>query len=278
MADFAQFAFKDEVSGAQVIPPEICYVQNVNIKAKEIIKDKEDDNGESDHLHKHGLGDLFFSPYHVENTLRLLIVGHNPSEKSWQRGHYYANPANRMWSLLRLAKIVPSTFIHDNDIDCPSKCGVGFTDLMTGIPETKSSTFSLGDIAKWKKSLYHRIESHVIRVSRNLNMSLVQSCPKVIAFAGVRQWKALFPPNYNFKSDASATSSMDDFLIHDHGTKRKYPQLEEENQLLSEKSTFGVQSVRPPDWPKALGSCKVFVLPSSSGAAALVRPDIINAN
>lgn len=27
--------------------------------------------------------------------LRLIIVGHNPSEHAWKSGHYYSNPSNR---------------------------------------------------------------------------------------------------------------------------------------------------------------------------------------
>eukprot|EP01036_Dinobryon_divergens_P026111 gene26111-34719_t len=242
-------------------------------KQKNIINDKVrkdevlDNNGTNQ---KYGLEDLFFSPFQLENVLRLLIVGHNPSEKSWQRGHYYANPANRMWNLLRVANIVPSTFIHENDVDCPSECGVGFTDLMSGIPETKSSSFTFSDTTKWKKSLYNRIESHVLRVSKIMSKSLIDSCPKVIAFAGVKQWKALFPPNYNFHVNLSS-SNIEDFIIHEAGTKRKYQLFGEGDKASSEKSIFGVQRIRPPDWPKALSSCVVFVLPSSSGAAALTN-------
>lgn len=44
---------------------------------------------------------LYKSPtQQYERPLRLLIVGQNPSEMSWTLKHHYANPANRMWSLL----------------------------------------------------------------------------------------------------------------------------------------------------------------------------------
>jgi len=39
--------------------------------------------------------------------LRLIIVGHNPSEHAWRTGHYYSNPNNRMWPLLIASGIAP---------------------------------------------------------------------------------------------------------------------------------------------------------------------------
>lgn len=32
---------------------------------------------------------------------RLLLIGHNPSDHAWHSGHFYSNPTNRMWPLLR---------------------------------------------------------------------------------------------------------------------------------------------------------------------------------
>ena len=70
------------------------------------------------------------SPGEPEWPLRLIVVGHNPSEKAWELGHYYANPSNRMWKLLSAAGIVPPGLVASDDDDCPIKCGVGFTDVV----------------------------------------------------------------------------------------------------------------------------------------------------
>lgn len=74
------------------------------------------------HLHR--------SPGEPEWPLRVIIIGHNPSEKAWELGHYYGNPSNRMWKLLSAAGIVPPNFTASNDDDCPITCGVGFTDVV----------------------------------------------------------------------------------------------------------------------------------------------------
>jgi G:T/U-mismatch repair DNA glycosylase len=63
--------------------------------------------------------------------LRLVLVGHNPSAAAWRDGHYYSNPSNRMWSLLRNVKIIPEGYTAKDDDRCPSTCGIGFTDLVS---------------------------------------------------------------------------------------------------------------------------------------------------
>lgn len=65
-----------------------------------------------------------------EWPLRVIIVGHNPSEKAWELGHYYGNPSNRMYKLLSTAGIIPPDFTASNDGDCPITSGVGFTDVV----------------------------------------------------------------------------------------------------------------------------------------------------
>jgi TDG/mug DNA glycosylase family protein len=74
-----------------------------------------------------GLVEKFGNP---ERPLRLILVGHNPSAAAWSAGHYYANPSNRMWSLLGGAGIIPADFSALDDGRCPAMCGIGFTDLV----------------------------------------------------------------------------------------------------------------------------------------------------
>lgn len=40
--------------------------------------------------------------HHSERPLRLLLVGHNPSDHAWGSGFAYSNPSNRMWKVLEV--------------------------------------------------------------------------------------------------------------------------------------------------------------------------------
>lgn len=70
------------------------------------------------------------------SPLRLVFVGHNPSEHAWRSGHYYSNPSNRMWRVLATTGIAPLDAgpLHDDAL--PQSRGVGFTDVGAGQPGT----------------------------------------------------------------------------------------------------------------------------------------------
>jgi hypothetical protein len=74
--------------------------------------------------------------HYPERRLRLLIVGHNPSDHAWKTGYSYSNPTNRMWMLLAgtlsphsWEGIVPSTARITEQNTMPYIHGVGFTSI-----------------------------------------------------------------------------------------------------------------------------------------------------
>ncbi|RYH17608.1 hypothetical protein EON65_28360 [archaeon] len=260
--DLSQFAFKGSTAGvtkastsSDVIdltespPPKrpleelLGFVEGQNKKKKRQVAATK---GKAEHsaAAAKGLGEMYCTPGTEEKRLRLLIIGHNPSHQAWTKGHYYANPSNRMWPLLTKAGIVPSHFNANSDLLCPSVCGVGFTDVMFGVGETDSSLFSDEALRACTAPFFARLVAHCHRVrnnhhsnSSNSNSSSAEDAaaysPLILAFAGVRQWRCLFPPSSKWET------------------------------------RFGLQTNRPPNWPPELASSQVFLLPSTSGAAAM---------
>lgn len=216
------------------------------------------------------LREKYCSPNGMEIPLRLLIVGHNPSEKSWIKGHYYANPSNRMWPILRECGIVPASYTCESDDICPSELGIGFTDLGTGYCETDSSNINDRIVRGWTKSLYSRIEDHMERCRSNLSPQPdIPVHPRIIAFAGVRQWKAQFANNF-FTSKKK--SSADDGILSSEDMPTSSPppkRRKKEPQNEAHVFAYGIQTVRPTNWPISLKDVEVYVMPSTSGAAAM---------
>lgn len=52
---------------------------------------------------------------HVKAGLNLLFVGFNPSLKSGETGHHYANPNNRFWSILYRAGLTERKLKPEED-------------------------------------------------------------------------------------------------------------------------------------------------------------------
>jgi len=172
--------------------------------------------------------------------LRLIIVGHNPSETAWNQGHYYANPTNWMWRILRDIELAPAQDIRgpEDDKKMPTLVGVGFTDVGAGHPGTNSSKFTSANFSEWRQPFFDRLSQHAQRAAETLGC-VCGSCgfPSVVAFSGKRQFSELF---------------------------KKKP---------SKCIALGRQSIVPTDWPFPLDKTEVWVMPSTSGAAAMGREE-----
>lgn len=145
---------------------------------------------------KGGLPEIYKTAGERERPLRVLFVGHNPSDAAWRAGHYYANPSNRFWRLLRESRMIPASFTCENDGDLPHLCGYGFTDLGTGIPGTKSRAFAATVLHSWRASLYERLQAHAERSG---------APPKIVAFTGKRQFQELL---FDYGSKPTVTCGL----------------------------------------------------------------------
>lgn len=52
---------------------------------------------------------------HIKKNLDILFVGFNPSIRSGETGHHYANPNNRFWTILHQAGITPRKYAPTED-------------------------------------------------------------------------------------------------------------------------------------------------------------------
>lgn len=52
---------------------------------------------------------------HLDHNLKILFIGFNPSIRSGETGHHYANPNNRFWSILHRAGLTPKKLRPEED-------------------------------------------------------------------------------------------------------------------------------------------------------------------
>lgn len=198
--------------------------------------------------------------HYREHRLRLLIVGHNPSDHAWKDGYSYSNPTNRMWRLLTgtlspqmWEGILPATAHISEQNIMPHVVGVGFTSI--GLePGNDASKYGKKTMEKWRDSFFQRLRRHAAQVCLSDHDIAVKceegeqhgrapTCklahaPVLIAFAGKRQFSWLFSPP------------------------------------LSKIEHYGKQTVLPSGWPHELrADSEVWVLPSSSGRAVMTTAE-----
>ncbi|OQS00113.1 hypothetical protein THRCLA_06217 [Thraustotheca clavata] len=184
--------------------------------------------------------------HYADVPLRLLIVGHNPSENAWTSGFSYSNPSNRMWKLLmgdfhgrQWSGILPQDWSMTEQNVMPHGLGIGFSDLGHEAGND-AAAYGKAIMHRWKSEFYQRLQAHLERLRNSLHSNKEQNCdniyghgPLLVAFTGKRQYSFLFdPPLKRVDSGLQTSQSL------------------------------------PPDWPLP-AACEVWVLPSSSGRAAM---------
>ncbi|KAB2330200.1 G/U mismatch-specific DNA glycosylase [Cytobacillus depressus] len=66
---------------------------------------------------------------HLKENLDLLFVGFNPSIRSSETGHHFANPNNRFWKILHEAGLTPRKFVTTEDYKLLD-LGYGMTNIV----------------------------------------------------------------------------------------------------------------------------------------------------
>ncbi|MBT2723605.1 mismatch-specific DNA-glycosylase [Bacillus sp. ISL-46] len=66
---------------------------------------------------------------HLKGNLKVLFVGFNPSIRSSELGHHYANPNNRFWRILYEAGLTPRKYDATEDAKLLD-LGYGFTNIV----------------------------------------------------------------------------------------------------------------------------------------------------
>lgn len=66
---------------------------------------------------------------HLKANLKILFVGFNPSIRSSEMGHHFANPNNRFWRILFEARLTPRKFEAIEDYKL-LELGMGLTNIV----------------------------------------------------------------------------------------------------------------------------------------------------
>ena len=98
-------------------------------------------------------------PDHLQRRLLLLFVGFNPSLRSAETGHHYANPNNRFWSILHQSGLTPYRYRPEEDYRL-LQLGYGLTNIVDrptrSAVEITREEFEAGRRKLHRKIAYYR--------------------------------------------------------------------------------------------------------------------------
>jgi TDG/mug DNA glycosylase family protein len=98
-------------------------------------------------------------PDHIREGLKVLFIGFNPSIRSGETGHHYANPHNRFWRILYLAGLTPRLYKPQED-GVLLELGYGFTNIVSRPTQTAAeitpAEYELGKAALKAKITHYQ--------------------------------------------------------------------------------------------------------------------------
>jgi TDG/mug DNA glycosylase family protein len=97
-------------------------------------------------------------PDHIREGLSILFIGFNPSIRSGETGHHYANPSNRFWRILHQAGLT-SRLYKPNEDDELLRLGYGFTNIVPR-PTLTAAEITAEEYAEGRAALRRKIETY----------------------------------------------------------------------------------------------------------------------
>lgn len=93
---------------------------------------------------------------HLKEDLKILFVGFNPSIRSSETGHHFANPNNRFWRILFEAGLTPRKFDSVEDYKL-LELGMGLTNIVAR-PTKAADEITKEEYKEGKEILRKKIE------------------------------------------------------------------------------------------------------------------------
>ncbi|AZS14054.1 mismatch-specific DNA-glycosylase [Paenibacillus lutimineralis] len=95
-------------------------------------------------------------PDHLRTGLSVVFIGFNPSPKSGEVGHHYANPRNNFWRILYRSGLTPRLYTAAEDHEL-LELGYGFTNIVSR-PTRTAEEITREEYAQGRQILRDKLE------------------------------------------------------------------------------------------------------------------------
>jgi double-stranded uracil-DNA glycosylase len=145
---------------------------------------------------------LKFVNDHIKENLKILFVGFNPSIRSSETGHHFANPNNRFWRILYDAGLTPRKFDAAEDAKLLD-LGMGITNIVAR-PTKAADEITKEEYKEGKEILRNKIELLKPRVVCFVGKGVYQEYSGIKNVPWGRQEKAVVPGTIDFVAPSSS--------------------------------------------------------------------------
>ena len=139
---------------------------------------------------------------HLKEDLKILFVGFNPSLRSSELGHHYANPNNRFWRILFEAGLTPRKYDAAEDANL-LEIGYGFTNIVQR-PTKAADEITKEEYKEGREILKKKVEQLKPRIVCFVGKGVYQQYSGLKAIQWGRQAKGIVPGVVDFVAPSSS--------------------------------------------------------------------------
>jgi double-stranded uracil-DNA glycosylase len=139
---------------------------------------------------------------HLKENLKILFVGFNPSIRSSETGHHFANPNNRFWRILHDAGLTPRKLEAAEDAKLLD-WGMGLTNIVAR-PTKAADEITKEEYKEGKEILRNKIELLKPKVVCFVGKGVYQEYSGLKNVPWGRQEKAVVPGTIDFVAPSSS--------------------------------------------------------------------------
>jgi double-stranded uracil-DNA glycosylase len=139
---------------------------------------------------------------HIKENLKILFVGFNPSIRSSETGHHFANPNNRFWKILYEAGLTPRKLDAAEDATLLD-LGMGLTNIVAR-PTKAADEITREEYSEGKEILRNKIEELKPRVVCFVGKGVYQEYSGLKKVPWGRQEQAVVPGTIDFVAPSSS--------------------------------------------------------------------------
>ena len=139
---------------------------------------------------------------HLDYGLSVVFIGFNPSLKSGEVGHHYANPRNRFWRILEGAGLTPRLYDPSEDWEL-LKLGFGFTNIVSR-PTRGVEDIAREEYAEGRLKLYEKLKEYRPKVACFVGKGVYTEYSKKSKVNWGFQSEPLIPEMHEFVAPSSS--------------------------------------------------------------------------
>jgi double-stranded uracil-DNA glycosylase len=139
---------------------------------------------------------------HIKMNLDVLFVGFNPSIRSSETGHHFANPNNRFWKILFEAGITPRKFLATEDYKL-LELGYGLTNIVSR-PTKSADEITKVEYTEGREKLKERIKHFQPLVVCFVGKGVYQEYSEKKNIPWGRQERSVLPATIDFVAPSSS--------------------------------------------------------------------------